>query len=153
VDALRQLVARALRAAALTQRVLVLPPLPCDSPWLQRSEDTNGHGGVADGRVLVVPRAPGGAGVDCYVGSHSYEFCWPWDHTAHAFDPIVARRRGAAAAAPWRRDELLPSRMPGDVVVTHLPYHAVADAVTPQDAAMIEHLEADCKDFFAKKPA
>ena len=150
VDALRELLARALHAAALTQRVLVLPPLPCSSPWLQRSEDTNGHSGVADGRVVVVPRAGGGA--DCYVGAHSYEFCWPWDHTAYAFDPIVMRRRAAATPVTWRRDELLPSRVPGDVVVTHLPYHAVVDAVTPDDAAMIEHLEADCSDIFAKMP-
>ena len=150
VDALRELVARALHAASLTQRVLVLPPLPCDSPWLRRSADTNGHGDVADNRVVVVPRARGG--VDCYIGAHSYEFCWPGDHVAYAYDPIVVRRRAAATPAPWRRDELLPSRVPGDVVVTHLPVRAVADAVTPQDAAMMEHLEADCKDIFAKMP-
>ena len=151
VGPLRELLARALRAAALTQRLLVLPPLPCDSPWLRRSENGNGHGGVADNRVVVVPRARGG--VDCYVGAHSYEFCWPWDHVAYAYDPIVARRRAAAIAAPWRRDELLPSRVAGDVVVTHLPVRAVAEAVTPQDAAMMEHLEADCKDIFAKMPS
>jgi hypothetical protein len=148
VGRLRELVARALHAAALTERVLVLPQLPCDSPWLRRSNDTNGHGGVADNRVFVVPRTAG-AGVDCYVGAHSYEFCWPWDHVVYAFDPIVLRRRAAAPTVPWERAKLLPNVTSGDVVVNHLPYHAVTDAAMPLDQGMLKHLETDCRDIFA----
>lgn len=153
VGALRELISRALHAAALTDRVLVLPQLPCDSPWLQRGEDNNGHAGVQDLRVIVVPQpvkadAPQPGEVLCYTGVHSYEFCWPWDHVAYAFDPVVIRRRAAARTTRWSRAELQATR--DDVVINHLPFHAVADAMTPQDAAMMEHLENDCKDVFAK---
>ena len=144
---IRELVARALHAAALTQRVLVLPQLPCVSPWLVRSNDTNGHGGVGDNRVFVVP---GPDGVSCYVGAHSYEFCWPWDHVVYAFDPIAVRRRAAAQTAAWDRARLLPNVTSGDVVVNHLPYHAVTDAVTTADKDMLKHLEEDCHNIFAQ---
>jgi hypothetical protein len=147
VSRLRELIARALHGAALTQRVLVLPQLPCDSPWLERGNNTNGHAGVADTRVFAVPRANGT--VDCYVGAHSYEFCWPWDYVAYAFDPIVIRRRAKAVTVPWQRALLLPSKTADDVVVNHLPFHAVTDAVvTDADKAIIAKVEAECKDVF-----
>ena len=139
-----ELVSRALRAAALTNRTLVLPQLPCDAAWLRRSNDTNHHGGIADPRVIVVPQPPyGAADVACYVGAHAYEFCWPWDHEAYSFDPIAARRAPAATQLPWSRDAV--EAAPGDVMVTHLPALVIAgDAahLSAADAATAERVQA-----------
>ena len=138
------LLARALHAAALTNRTLVLPELPCESPWIRRSNDTN-NGGFADRRVIVVP-GTGATPTRCYVGAHSYEFCWPWDYVAQAFDPI-AQRRAAAAHAPWDRDALLKSR--ADVRVTSLSFSRVAAAVEEAPAAA-RKVEKECADYFDK---
>ena len=138
------LLARALHAAALTHRTLVLPELPCQSPWIKRSNDTN-NGGFADRRVIVVPGA-GGTPTRCYTGAHSYEFCWPWDYVVQAFDPI-AQRRAAAAHAPWDLDALLESR--ADVLVTSLSVTHVAAAME-QAPEVVRQVEKECADYFDK---
>jgi hypothetical protein len=156
VTQLRRLIARALHAAALSNRTLVLPELPCGSPWIIRNPDSNRHG-IGDLRIFVVPatheRQDDGAGgahpPRCYVGAHAYEFCWPWDHVAFAFDPIAARRFAAASAQPaavWDRAALSVRR--DDVVLHHLPFVQI-ETEAAGDAA-VKRVEHECHNYFDK---
>lgn len=77
---LRQTIKDALNMAANAGRVLVLPELSCTSPWITAN----------DPKVMWL-RRPGEV-TRCFVGSHSYEFCWAWDYVAYAFDPLVVPR-------------------------------------------------------------
>lgn len=106
---LRHTLADALLEAANAGRVLVLPQISCSARWIQPN----------DPRVLW--RAHDGA---CFVGAHSYEFCWPWDYVAYAFDNIVDARRRLPAAL-------------GDVVVNHF-------SNTTAHAGVMR----ECADFF-----
>ena len=82
----------------LAQRgtVLVLPALNCSLPWLTEN----------DPRLLVLHDAAG-EGAACYVGAHSYEFCWPWDRVAFQFDPNVRTRAALLGTDAAGGDELL----------------------------------------------
>lgn len=80
---LRRLVADALLDAANSGRVLVLPQISCDAPWVVPN----------DPRLMW--RARDGA---CFVGTNVGEECWPWDYVAYAFDNIVESRRQALGA-------------------------------------------------------
>ena len=146
---LRDVIARGLVAAALTGRVLVLPQIPCDSPWIRHSSERNSHSlhGVQDPRIVVngpedAPR--------CYVGVHPNSVCWPWQHVAYAYDPIVIRRLALAKAYPvFEQDEIGADA--ADVVLGITP-HALADqAASPHSGELAERVrvvEANCRAFF-----
>jgi hypothetical protein len=141
VTHLRELIMRGLHAGALTNRTLVLPQLACASPWVRRSNDSV-HG-ISDARIILA----GDVGAPrCYVGAHSYEFCWPWDHVVFAFDPIVQRREATAQHVAWDKGALLASR--ADAVVNHLPFMGI-DATTEAEQSAIARVERKCHDYFA----
>lgn len=84
---LRQLVAHALREAAASKRLLVLPMLPCNASWVvQHPRDEQL---VWDARARI-------GGPTCYNGLHGWSMCWPGSFYALAFEPGVAARRAAA---------------------------------------------------------
>ena len=144
-----ELVSRALHAAVITNRTLVLPRLPCDAPWIVRSNNTNGHGGISDRRVFVILEPPYGAGdVSCYVGAHSLEFCWPWDFVVFGFDPIALERAPAATLLPWSRDGVEGAS--GDVMINHLPAIEIMYRPIASDAAAIARVELNCFNYFNK---
>ena len=148
----RELVARAMRAAAVTRRTLVLPELPCTAPWIIRSNDSNNHG-YTDPRIIVVPQADAPTGGPrpprCFVGVHRFVFCWPWGgHVAFGFDTHVGARRASARHAAFDAVALRDSR--DDVVLTHLSFVAVAAAATESEEARaaVAAVEKECRDYF-----
>jgi hypothetical protein len=159
---LRGLLRRALTAAALANRTLILPEVPCDAPWMRRppAEPTqDAPRAVADRRVLVVGDY---RHFRCYVGAHSLEFCWPWAHAAFAFEPLAAQRAPAARdAAAWQA--LLPggalagadataTHLPAALDTLHAPQGAAADAAIDRDAPALKAVQAECPDYFSNLP-
>jgi len=143
----RQLLQRGLRAAAFTGRLLVLPRLPCDSPWIAHATERSTHSihGIQDARLIVTGTE---AEPVCYTGVHPHGLCWPWMFVAYSFDEVVARRApGAVEHAMWDataiRDEA------GDVALNHLPHSLdEAPAAESVEGAMVKKVESECRAFF-----
>ena len=142
---LRRLVARAMVAAVNSSRLLVLPEVSCDSPWIGRSAAAV-HG-LDEPRILVVPPEPGARDVRCFLGGGSGSSCRPWVDTVFGFDAAAELRRRSAP------DKLTTAGAEGgDVSLTHLPFTG-ADVLRPLAMATnpaAERLKAlvdDCASF------
>jgi len=146
---LRNLIARLLIAAAISNRTAVLPQLPCDAPWLERDDE----GGVLDARVFVA-RPADREPERCYVGAASGSSCWPWLDFAFAFDPLAELRLRSAQQALW--DLQAAFTRPEDLELTHLPFLGKAAEAAPaagHGTMQLERLRIDCESFLEETEA
>ena len=114
---LRNLIARALVAAIISNRTLVLPRVPCESAWIRKS-DAAVHG-IDEPRLIVMPARSGGE-VSCWVGGSSGTNCWPWADFVFGFDTVAKRRQPEAKEMLWVPEAVLQERR--DVELSHLPH-------------------------------
>ncbi len=146
--ALRGLIRRALLAATLTRRILVLPQLPCDSAWIGNGSVTvtPSRRNISDPRVFIVGSY---SAFKCYVGAHSYETCWPWEHVTFEFDPNVVERRPGALQTSWEKiveqeGEAEKRVVRRDVELHHIP----ASLEVNQTDAHTAEVRKRCPDYF-----
>jgi hypothetical protein len=156
IGPLRTLVRRHVLLAALAGLMPVLPEVPCDAPWVKRSNNT--PTGIHDHRLLRggTSRAP-----RCYISAGGWDSCWPWLHMAFVFDEntrLDARPRGVlrAPAAPKGADgrvdaaawAALAAATPGDVLLESFDADIPSrDAMTAAQAADVDAFTSVCNEY------
>ena len=81
--ALQMLMRNAYYASLATDTLLIVPKIPCSTPWLQRSEQA--RFGVHDRRVIATDNG-------CYLTAGGWDDCWPSEHVCYPFQLEGAQR-------------------------------------------------------------
>jgi len=157
IEPLRELIRRfallaALAGAGEENRVIpLMPRVPCDAPWVRRSNET--VTGVYDKRLVVVG-GPGEA-ARCFVGATGWDSCWPWKAVAFAFDSLARNRTtsdvhlpvsgGVVNASQWQR---LASSLPGDLRLGGSPPPPPPrEALSQAQLHAVQAFTSDCTNY------